>query len=288
MSHLARLALVFSIASVMRGLAATPIKDIPLDEQQVVGIPVTNSRVTTVSFPGPIAALEGAGITTDGKQPAQFQLAHKPGAYFFSVRSLVKGAVTNLNVRWNETTYVLELQDSSAPLLAVNFHHTPHRSDSRGRAVTPNRLLGLLDMAKAYPALRDSHPEAVQDVEFVDYAKESRVMDYRDYEVRLEEALRFDAQDTLVFRVTLRNKTERELHYQPDGFSVRAGERVFTQSISDASGVMPPKSDSLAYFAITGTPTGGRNDLSLKNDFTIRVPLAEPNVFVGKAALPEK
>lgn len=288
MSHPAKFFLLCSAALMVEAFAATPIKDLPLDEQQVAVIPVTNARVTTVSFPGPIAALEGTGITTDGKQPAQFQLAHKPGAYFFSIRSLVKGAVTNLNVRWNERTYVLELQDSSAPLLAVNFHQILHRSDPRSRAVTPNRLLGLLDTAEAYPALRDHHPEAVQGVDYANYTAESRVMDYRDYEVRLEEAFRFDAADTLIFRVTLRNKTDRELHYSADGFSVRAGERVYSQSISDANGVMPAKSDSLAYFAITGTPSGGRNDLSLKNDFIVRIALAEPKVTVGKESLPQR
>jgi hypothetical protein len=32
---------------------------------------------------------------------------------------------------------------------------------------------------------------------------------------------------------------------------------------------MPPKSDSPAYFAVTGTPDGGRNDISIKNEFTV-------------------
>jgi hypothetical protein len=50
---------------------------------------------------------------------------------------------------------------------------------------------------------------------------------------------------------------------------LRVGERLYSQSISDASGVMPPKSDSPAYFAITGTPSGGRIDFSVKNDFIV-------------------
>ena len=34
---------------------------------------------------------------------------------------------------------------------------------------------------------------------------------------------------------------------------------------------MPPKSDTPAYFAITGTLSGGRNDVSTKNEFTVIV-----------------
>jgi hypothetical protein len=100
-------------------------------------------------------------------------------------------------------------------------------------------------------------------------------MNYDDFEIRLEEAFRFDPQDTLVFRVVLRNKTDKEIDYRPQGFSLRVGERLYWQSISDASGVMPPKSDSPAYFASTGTPDGSRNDISVKNDFTVLLARAD-------------
>ncbi|MEO8353343.1 MAG: hypothetical protein ABI680_16565, partial [Chthoniobacteraceae bacterium] len=129
--------------------------------------------------------------------------------------------------------------------------------------------LSLMDKAKAYPVLRASHPEAVEMVDYQAYGEKPPVMDFNSFEVRLEEVFRFDPQDTLVFRVVLRNKTEKEIRYRSDGFSVRIGERVYFQSISDASGVMPPTSDTPAYFAITGTPNGGRNDVSTKNEFAV-------------------
>src|SRR3989442_1391441 len=97
------------------------IQEIELDEHTVYAIPVSNDRVTTISFPGQIAALDAANVTVDGKQPAFFQLAHKPGSYFFSVRSLVENAATNLNIRLNNKTYVLELHDSRTPWLSVIF-----------------------------------------------------------------------------------------------------------------------------------------------------------------------
>lgn len=75
--------IVLALLCAVEAYAATPIKELALDEHEVFPIPVASGRVTTVSFPGPIAALDGAGITTDGKSPALFQLAHKPGAYLF-------------------------------------------------------------------------------------------------------------------------------------------------------------------------------------------------------------
>ena len=59
--------------------------------------------------------------------------------------------------------------------------------------------------------------------------------------------------------------------YQPDSFTVRAGNRLYPQSISDADGTVPPRGRSIVYFAVTGTPDGGRNNLSLKNDFTVLI-----------------
>jgi len=247
------------------------IQEMELDEHSVFTVPVSAARVTTISFPGPISAIDAALVTIDGKTPGLFQIAHKPGSYFFSVRSLVKEATTNVNVRWNNKTYVLELQESKTPLLSVIFKYKPDASGSSlaQRRGTPAILLGLLDKAKAYPVLKTSHPEAVEGVDYVSYADNPRVMDYNDFEIRLEEVFRFDSQDTLVFRVVLRNKTDQEILYKPQGFSVRVGERVYSQSIGDASGTIPPRSDTPAYFAITGTPSGGRNDISVKNDFTV-------------------
>lgn len=246
------------------------IQELELDEHTVYTIPVSFSRVTTVSFPGPISAIDGALVTLDGKTSGLFQLAHKQGSYFFSVRSLVKDAATNINVRWNNKTYVVELQDSQAPLLSIIFKYAADgKSSLTRRAVTPGALVGLLDKAKAYRVLKNDHPEAVEQVDYATYEAQPRVMDYNDFEIRLEEAFRFDPQDTLVFRLVLHNKTDKEIPYKPEGFSLRVGERLYFQSISDASGVMPPNSETPAYFAITGTPDGGRNDISIKNEFTV-------------------
>jgi len=39
---------------------------------------------------------------------------------------------------------------------------------------------------------------------------------------------------------------------------------------------VPPKGQSIVYFAVTGTPDGGRNNLSLKNQFTVQVTRLSP------------
>ena len=248
------------------------IQRVTLDESVVVTVPVATNRVTTISFPGPITAIDAVGVTADGKTPGQFQLAHTKGATFLSVRALARKAATNLNIRWNKHTYVFELVESDTPVLALNLDD---RSESEAvlpaPLVTPTQLLALLDKAKAFPLLKKQHPDAVADAQARTFGDKPEVTDFDDYEIRIEEVFRFNPEDTLVFHITLRNKSDREIRYLPQSFCVRTGNRLYYQSISDAPGVLPANSASTVYFAITGTPDGGRNDLSLKNDFSVLV-----------------
>jgi hypothetical protein len=250
--------------------ASDSIKEFILDEHTVVTIPVSLDRVTTISFPGPISSIDAAQVTMDTKSPASFQIAHTKGATFFSVRALGRKVATNLNLRWNKKTYVLELVESPSPFYSVIFNPPPEPVGMPDPVhVTPSRLLALLDKAKGYPLLKAHHPEAVAQVEYRNFIKQPKVMDYQSYEIALEEVFRFNPEDTLIFRLKLRNKSDQSLVYAPDGFSLRVGDRTYFASISDAGGVIPPKSEMPAYFAVTGTPNAGRNELSVKNDFIV-------------------
>jgi hypothetical protein len=242
-------------------------------------VPVATNRVTTISFPSAIAAIDGAGVTVDGKTPGLFQLAHTKGSAFLSVRALLPKASANLNVRWNDHTYVFELLESAVPVLSLNMESPPTPEEAGvGRApeVSPIKLLALLDKAKVFPLLKSQQPESVADVGFTTYDGKPLVSDFNDYEIQIEQTFRFNAEDTLVFRVAITNKFDAPLIYQPDSFALRAGNRLYPQSISDANGVVPAKGRSIVYFAITGTPDGGRNNLSLKNEFTVLVTRISP------------
>ncbi len=246
------------------------IQRVTLDERAVITVPVATNRVTTISFPGTIAAIDAVGVTADVKTPGQFQLAHTKGSSFLSVRALARKAAANLNIRWNKRTYVFELVESDTPVLALNLEDRATADAVQSAPlVTPTRLLALLDKAKAFPLLKKQQPEAVAGAEARTFGDKPQVIDFNDYEIRIEEVFRFNVDDTLVFHVVLRNKSGREIRYLPASFCVRVGNRLYYQSISDAPGVLPANAASTVHFAITGTPDGGRNELSLKNDFTV-------------------
>jgi hypothetical protein len=276
-------------------LAESPeaIQHIRLDESAVVTVPVATNRVTTISFPGPIAAIDAVGVTADGKTPGQFQLAHTKGSTFLSVRALTRKAATNLNIRWNKRTYVFELMESDSPVLSLNLDEAVTAEAALPAPVLmPTQLLALLDKAKAFPLLKKQQPDALAGAEARTFVDKPQVTDFNDYEIRIEEVFRFNTEDTLVFHVTLKNKSDKEIRYLPESFCVRVGNRLYYQSIGDAPGVLPPQSASTVYFGITGTPDGGRNELSLKNEFAVLVtrlsPPPPPVAVTNRVVIPVK
>src|SRR5208282_852074 len=132
---------------------AQPSKEILkdfLDENVLIVVPVATNRVTTISFPSAITAIDGAGVTVDGKTPGLFQLAYTRGSAFLSVRALFPKTSANLNIRWNDHTYVFELVEGDVPILSLNLEAPPTpEEEGAGSApeVTPLKLLSLLDKA---------------------------------------------------------------------------------------------------------------------------------------------
>lgn len=259
------LALLFSITTLADSTNA--VQRLALNPEVVVRIPVATDRLTTVRFPGPVQSVEAAFIATTPHPDARFLLSFQAGNEFFSLRALTNKVIATLNVAWNRQTYVLELVEAAHPWLSVTFEQpVSTRLSGNSHPVTPSRLFGLLDTARAFPLLKQQHPGAVAGVECV---RPNTSFDYGAYAIRLDEVLRFDAEDTLVFRIALTNHTAEPIHYLPQSLMVRAGQRVYFQSLTDANGVIPPQAETSVSFVVTGTSDGSRNDLSPRNEFMV-------------------
>jgi len=260
---------------------AQAIKSFPLDDQTVYHLKVGTDKVTTLVFPQPITALEGSGITADPKTKAEMMLSYHAGDRFLSVRSLSDPATAVLNIIINRKVYVIELTADREPFQSVTFYpadEPPAQSVGQPN-VGPNRLLGLLDKAKAYPLLAGQYPEMVSQI---DKAEPFTQTLYEGFRVILTKVFRFDAEDALIFQVEFVNETDQPIYYVPQSLAVRVGSGVYWSALSDASGIMTagekdPKTGELTpghsngYFVICGTPHGGRNHLSVQNNFNVLV-----------------
>ena len=250
------------------------IKQFPLDERTVYEIPISRDAPTTLMFPSALTAIEAANVSTSAETPAPVFLAYTPGRYFFSVRALEPAAKAAVNVVWKNKTYVIHFVAGAEPYGSVTFYEDElaGRSAALRRRVTPEVLLSLLDRAKSFGLIAQQYPEAVQQIE---HAAPGTVSYYRDFRVTMAEVFRFDPEDTLVFELRFENTGDKEVVYQPQRLAVRVGENIYYASIADASGIIPPKATTAGYFAITGTPLGGRANLSIKNMFSVIVPRVE-------------
>jgi hypothetical protein len=284
MNQLVRLFLFGSLLAASAHATDQRVQDFVLDDHTVYMVPISGARVTTISFPSPISAIDGALVTVDGKTPGLFQVAHTKGTAYLSVRALAKDASTNLNVRWNNRTYAFELRESAEPFYSVVLQSRPEKGNRIARPLTPPRLLGLLDKAKAFALLKTQQPDTVATVEYRDLREQPLVSDCGDYEVRITEAFRFPDEDTLVFHVVIANRSEQPLEHTPERLELRVGDRVFNPALTDVVSAIAPKESTIGYVVVTGGP-GGRNNLSLKNDFTFV--LARRDAPPAEAAQPD-
>ncbi|PTX91874.1 hypothetical protein DB346_23210 [Verrucomicrobia bacterium LW23] len=264
--------------------ASKEIRQYPLDDRTVYQLGIGVNAVTTLTFPGPIMALEAANVTADPKVPAQMLMAYKPGRPFFSVRALAQNAVGQVNVVWNDKTYVLKFAAGNDALSSVRFY-VEESQDALAKSKSPqgaSQLLSLLDRAKAYPLIKQQHPELVPQL---DCSNPGNVIRYKDFDVVVNEVYRFDPEDALVFRLLFLNRSEAETAYVPKGLAMRVGPQIYPFAITDADGVLPPgqknskeevlPSVTVIYAAVVGRPDGGRNNLAVKNTFNILVPRAK-------------
>ncbi len=224
--------------------------------------------VTTVTFPSEISKIAGVNIATDNS--GDFLIAAKAGSYYFNLVALKPGVSGTLTVVYNRKTYILHLiHDEKEAYSAVNFVGAGGGGKAlSGGKVTPARLLSLIDMSKAYDLMLQRYPHELRDSVRV---KNHRIFDFTKFKIKLREVIRYNTEDTLVFKLLMHNSTDEEILYDKFSFSAQVAGKHHSMSAADASGIMPPKSATWAFFAITGTATGGRNNLAPDNDFIIGV-----------------
>lgn len=253
-----------------------------------------NDGVTTIHFPSRISEIAGKNISIDGKG-TDFQIAAQPGSYYFNVSALKPGVSTTLTVTYNRQLYILYLiQSDKEAYASVVFGKNSGRRNFTDNVVTstpkvtPARLVSLIDMAKKYDVLKETYPDSLAGVERALFRNRYRC---GKYDIHLDEAIRFEEEDTVIFKLRLVNLTENEIKYDKHSFSAHAGDSVYYMSVSDASGIMPPKSETYAWFGITSTPRGGRNNLKADNDWLIALTTQEmhlENIQSVKNELKEK
>lgn len=246
---------------------ASSIVQKPLDEAIVYQVPTAwKAGTTTILFPSEISALYGKAIATQEQTNAQFVISFVPGNYYVTLRALEKTVEDYLTIIYNRKAYIFHLVPSDHPFRTLTLFNPD--KNRRSTIVSPSQLFSTLDKAKAYSLFKSQHPDALEGVLHVSPNIENP---YQDFTVKIRDVWRFEAQDTLAFKLEFINHSNNTIHYKPQDLAVRLGDRIYTQSIVDASGSMPPQSTTPVFFAITGDGSGGRNNLAPDNNWSVLV-----------------
>ena len=251
------------------GVPASEIRTYPLDERTVYTIRIAKDEPTTCVFPSRITALEGAGVGAKAEAHPPVLLYYQPGTEFFSLRAMQDQVTAALNVIYAGKVYVLCLTSAAEPDRAIVFLEQPLAGPAT-QPLSPLALRALLDRAKNDTRIQAQYPTLSSGIA---RARLGTVTAYPTFTVTVQEAFRFDAEDTVVLRTRFRNPGDAAVHYDREHLAVRVGADLFPAELSDASGAIPPQSATQVYIAITGAPDGGRANLSVHEPFSVVVPL---------------
>lgn len=243
-------------------LAGAAVRSYPLDERSVCTIRIGRDEPTTCVFPGAVSALEGANLSVKPEDAPPVLLSYQAGASYFSVRATQPDAAAAANVLFRGRIFALRFQTGGEPDRTVTF------LDAAAPAPAPEALRALVARARNFDHTVALYPALVPAIA---YATPRTVTAYRDFSVTLEAVYRFEAEDTLVFRIRLTNPGATGIAYDQAGLGVRTGRDLHPASLAEGAGYIPPRGSALAYFAITGAPGGGRANLPVDLPFTVMV-----------------
>ena len=247
---------------------AADIRSYPLDDRSVYTVRLSREEPTTCVFPGALKAFVGANVSTKAEDNPGVLLSHEPGTEYFSLRALKENATGALNILFRGQVFVLALTTGSEADRSVMFLDEPLAGTSR-RAPSQDVLRTLIQRAKQQDRL--TTPDTGMKAS-IDRAQPGNATRHRDFTALIESVTRFEAEDALVFCVRLENTLDVAVPYDPQGLAIRLGREIFPAAFAEATGAIPLKAATAIYLVITGSPAGGRANLSVREMFSVIVP----------------
>ena len=254
---------------------ASKITRLSLNQNEPAMIKLGTHGITTLEFPSKIEAIDGYGFSVnpapDG--PDLFQISFNKGTNFLSLKATREGVEGNLTVVLDGKVYSLLCKSVPNPSFVVIFDggagkliSNPRELLAKNKAASPGRLLGFLDKIKAFPSLKVSAPEMFQNMDIAEPNSDSSI---EGLTITLRRVIRDNSLDSVGFEVELANKGNKDFLYDPDSLGVRIGDEVYAESVSDAAGLVPAGKAQTAFFVVTSSATGNRNDLAVTNKFAV-------------------
>lgn len=281
-------ALALLAAAPLRAQVAEGAELVMLDPKKLVNEVAINPMVsTTITFPEKITLMTGFGLVNDSG--AAQQLAQSPVAVVhyenvlpdtLVVRLVKAGEPCHATIRTARYIHLLRFIPSDQANLAVIVPPPVERNAAvqvSPEKVVKNRinfntdeLVGLLGKARNRKALQPLNPGLFagwEERNGLDMTVSQNGLITTIYEIQ-----RQPSKDAMVFRCWITNGGTEPYEFEPSGVKIRVGSRSYNTQLVDCSGMVQPGQKVPLDVVLQGGPAGGREGLSINQDFRIELP----------------
>jgi hypothetical protein len=259
-----------------------------LDPKQLVHEIAINSTVaTTITFPDKITLLTGFGLVQDpaaakNMEQNRVALVHYDNvlADTLVVRLIKPGDPCHATVRTAQHMHLLRFVAAENANLAVIVSPPLEQNtavQTTAEKVVQNRinynteeLFGVLSKAKNRKALQPINPGLFtgwQERNNLDMSVTNAGLTATIYEIQ-----RQPEKDATVFRCWISNAGNTAYEFEPNSVKIRVGERSYSAQVVDCADIVRPGEKAPMDIILQGGPGGGREGLSINQDFRIELP----------------
>ena len=262
------------------------------DELRPAAVPTEPENTVELDFPRPVEDWAGRGFTPDAEKYAgDFVIEATRGKERVFVTPIAAGAHRVLHVvlslaggksrgipiefvpappglAWRKVVFVAQ---EPAPVASRKFTLSGLAPRPRFRSPSPESELGLLATLRL---MLNTTAEGARQVAAANPALELAVLEaaprsFGDFTITARFAVRESTTDTLGICASVANATPRRLVFDPSGWVVRAGERVYPVATVDFAGEIEPGGTCPVLLLITRAPDEAPTLLLPGNRFEI-------------------
>ena len=254
------------------------------DERQPFALPTEPDDTLEIDFPWPVEDWAGRGFTPDPERYAgDFVVEATRGRRRIFVTPVAAQAHRVLHVvltlpdgrsrsvpielipappglAWRKVSFE---GPSAAPESQVSVKLQPSAPRSLAREPSPESEIGLLRTLRLLSNASDGTAAAIvaanPALEFARGTEAPRSQG--DYTLTTRFALRDSTTDTLGLCVSVANQTAMRLLFQPDGWALRAGDRIYPVRTVDFANELGPCASAAAFLVLTRGPGGEETGL---------------------------
>jgi len=262
------------------------------EEHRTISVPTEAENTVELDFPWPVLEWAGRGFTPDAEKYAGdfvveapkgtarvFVTPVSPGAHrvLDLVVQLPDGSTRGIPVEfvpapaglaWRKAVFDDESPRPEAPPRFTLSAEAPH---ARFRAPSPESLLGLVTTLRLMLNTTEAGARAIAAANPALGLAELRSApeSFGDFVLTPRFAVRDATTDSLGICVGVENATNRRLVFDPSGWTLRAGDRVYPVTTVDFSGDLGPGAAAAALLVIGRAPDGLPTLLLPDNAFRI-------------------